>query len=411
MTRTAVSDAMSPVPPDSASGGAGHSGPPRCSDCTVEHPSRRSRARWRMIGVLLGLVGLLGSVVFAGPVSAAPHSAVDGPGPPEPLADGFAGPLSIDVNWRGTVLVGQSFSGTASEMSRKGAVRDLFNTPGLGPVAYGPFGTVIYATVTGGDEEPPAPGDQPTVPDALLNVRLPNGHTFQLADLGAFEEEHDPDGDVLYGVHDLTDECAAQWPVEQIGPPEYTGDVNPNPYALAVTPWGVYVADAGANTLMLVTWWGTIHVVTLFGPQPLEITADFADANGVPDCAVGHTYYTNAVPTDIEVTPRGGYVSLLPGGPEDPSAGARGTVMRVNLRSGHASALSTGFLGATDLAVSPRGQVYVTELFGGRVSRLTPGGPVTVAEFDQPVAVEWQRGSLYVAHGAFGNGTVSSLRP
>lgn len=362
------------------------------------------------MGALVGLLGLCASLLVAEPASAAPAGAADVAGSGAPLADGFAGPLSIDVNWRGSVLVGQSFSGTASEVSRKGTVRDLFDTPGLGPVAYGPFGTVIYATVTGGDDEPPGPGEQPTIPDATLNVRLPNGHTFQLADLGAFEQDHDPDGEVLYGVHDLTDECAAQWPAEQIGPPEYTGDVNPNPYALAVTPWGVYVADAGANTLMLVTWWGAIHVVTLFEPQPLDITADFAAASGVPDCAVGHTYYTNPVPTDIEITPRGGYVSLLPGGPEDPSAGARGSVVRVDLRNGHTKTMGTGFLGATDLAVSPWGQVYVTELFGNRVSKLTAAGPVTVAEFDQPVAVEWQRGRLYVAHGAFGNGAVSVLR-
>jgi hypothetical protein len=68
--------------------------------------------------------------------------------------------------------------------------------------------------------------------------------------------------------------------------------------------------------------------------------------------------------------------------------------------------------GATDLAVTSQGDVFVTELFGGRVSKVSAGGPVElVAQLDQPVAIEYFRGTLYVARGVFGPGQVVTLVP
>ena len=60
----------------------------------------------------------------------------------------------------------------------------------------------------------------------------------------------------------------------------------------------------------------------------------------------------------------------------------------------------------TDLAVSPSGTVYVTELFGGRVVKVTSGGLETVVELPEPAAVEFARGQLYVAYDVFGSGKV-----
>ncbi len=360
---------------------------------------RRRPKVWRL-AALASATAMIAT--FAASVPASAGGRHPGGGADGVIAQGLAGPLSIDTDHRGSVLVAQQFSGTVSRVSGNGTVTDLFNVPGLDAVANGPFGSVIYSMTSGEDSPGPV--------EASLQVRAPNGKTRQLADLGKFEATHNPDGNVTYGVAGLTDECASQWPADELGPPQYNGDVNANPYSMAVTPWGVYVADAGANDLLFVTWWGSIHLVTVFSPQALRITPGFAAANGIPDCAVGLTYKTNAVPTDIEVTPRGAYVSLLPGGPEDPSAGARGVVLKVNLWNGRTRTVGSGFLGATDLAVSPRGEVYVTELFGGRVSKLTPNGPVAVAELDTPVAVEWQNNHLYVASGAFGNGMLSRIR-
>lgn len=48
-------------------------------------------------------------------------------------------------------------------------------------------------------------------------------------------------------------------------------------------------------------------------------------------CVVGHEYAFEPMPTDVEIGPDGWlYVSSFPGGPEDPSLGARGAIFRIN---------------------------------------------------------------------------------
>ncbi|HET6562304.1 MAG TPA: hypothetical protein VFG72_10550 [Marmoricola sp.] len=69
----------------------------------------------------------------------------------------------------------------------------------------------------------------------------------------------------------------------------------------------------------------------------------------------------------------------LPGGPEDPSHGARGWVVNVNPWTHRRGTIGRGILGATNLAVGHHGKVYVTELFGNRVSVLEHGRPHAVA--------------------------------
>src|SRR5204862_1259416 len=106
-------------------------------------------------------------------------------------------------------------------------------------------------------------------------------------------------------------------------------------------------------------------------PQKSAITAAAAAANGLPKCTIGKIYAFEPVPTDVEVSPLGYLmVSLLPGGPEDESLGARGAVMRVSPGEGEWSIIGRGFAGATNLAVAPGGRIYVAELFGNRISML-----------------------------------------
>ena len=122
-------------------------------------------------------------------------------------------------------------------------------------------------------------------------------------------------------------------------------------------------------------------------------------------CLVGKTYAFEPVPTDVEVGPAGQLsVSLLPGGPEDPSLGARGAVYRVNPATGASTRWATGFSAATNLAVHGDGTTYVTELFGGKVSQISPSGAVsTFKEPGVPLAVEVHGTFVYVATaGIFG---------
>ncbi len=71
---------------------------------------------------------------------------------------------------------------------------------------------------------------------------------------------------------------------------------------------------------------------------------------------------------------------MLAGGPEDPSLGARSKVFTVDRKTGEMEEYATGLFAATDLADSPRGTVYVSELFAGQISRIVRGKPVQVAE-------------------------------
>ncbi len=352
----------------------------------------RHRARPTLRGVVAVLAAFLAVVALSGTADARSNH----PQTPDVRADGLAGPLSIDVGHRGDVLVGQSFSGAVSSIWWNGRVTDLVNEPGAEAVAYGPFGTVLY-TVT--DEA-----------GASLKVRLPSGATYVLANLGRYERVHNPDAASVYGISDLTPDCAAQWPEADFGPVTYTGQIDAHPYAIAVGDDGIYIADAAANAILKVDVWGRVRTVAVLAPQPIQIPDD-PSVLGLPACVAGHTYNFEPVPTDIEVVGRTGYVSLLPGGPEDASLGARGSVVKVDLSSGAVSPVAGGFAGATDLAVSPSGDIYVTELFAGKITEVSRhGGTHTVAELPDPAAVEWANGRLYVGYDVFASGKVATLK-
>ena len=317
---------------------------------------------------------------------------------PVTLADGLVGPLQIDVTKNGDILVAQDFSGVLSSLDKKGNVTDLVSLPGeeIAGVAAGPHGAIYFTHgVAGGTTD--------------LLVRDRQGQVTQVADLGAYETANNPDQVNTYGFEGITDECAALLPPE-LGPASYTGGVDSHPYALAVTKSGLLVADAGGNDILLVDWSGNIHLVAVLPPQPTAVTAEGAAANGLPDCVIGSTYAFEPVPTDVEIGHRGSLlVTTLPGGPEDPSLGARGSVYNVNQRTGSSTQMATGFAGATNLAVAPNGTIYVAELFGGQVSKVVDGAPSPVAIFDSPAAVEWDRGRLLVTTEVFASGKVVSV--
>ena len=84
---------------------------------------------------------------------------------------------------------------------------------------------------------------------------------------------------------------------------------------------------------------------------------------------------------------------------------------KINPNSGKARRIATGFLGATNLAISPSGTIYVTELFGDQISRVSQGGPVPVASIVDPAGLEWWHGRLYVGADVFGDGKIVTFRP
>jgi streptogramin lyase len=246
-----------------------------------------------------------------------------------------------------------------------------------------------------------------------LNRVQPNGRSSVLADLLAYETTVNPDQGATYGfVPPLPDSCAAAWPVADFGPPTYNGQIDAHPYSVAIGNGEYFVADAAANAILRVSANGRISTVAVLPGQPIVLTADNVTALGLDPCVVGRTYNFEPVPTDVEIGPDGMlYVTTLPGGPEGPQLGPRGSVYRVNPHSGAATRIATGFLGATNVAISPKGTIYVAELFANRVSKVVNGMPVVVAEVNQPAGLEYANGKLYVAFDVLsGNGKLGTIQ-
>ncbi|MBO0984558.1 ScyD/ScyE family protein [Rathayibacter sp. SD072] len=241
----------------------------------------------------------------------------------------------------------------------------------------------------------------------LKSIPTGGGAPTVLADLGAYEASANPDAGSTYGFVDLPSDCAAQLP----GPASYSGVVDVHPYASTATAAGVYVADAAGNAIVKVAPNGAVSTVAVLPPTaPVVVTAEAAAANGFPACTVGSRYSFEPVPTDVEVGPGGQlYVTSLPGGPEDASLGARGSVLKVDPTTGAVRTVATGLISATGLAVDRvTGTIALTELFGGaqgtgRVALILPrtSTPITGLDVTSPAAIELKNGALYVARNAF----------
>jgi DNA-binding beta-propeller fold protein YncE len=131
--------------------------------------------------------------------------------------------------------------------------------------------------------------------------------------------------------------------------------------------------------------------VAALKPVKLKVTPGAAKANGLPKCAIGRKYAVEAVPTDVEVGPDGQlYVTSLPGGPEDPSFGFNGRVLKIDPASGKVTTIAGGLLSPTGVAVASNGDIYVAQLFLGEISRIAAGSSKvkTYLHVPLPAAVE-----------------------
>ena len=321
-------------------------------------------------------------------------------GTPVTVAEHLAGPLTFAVDGRQSVYVGQAFSGTVSLVRPGQAPTDLVSSPGLDVAAV----STLFGSVTWAERA----GDQESVTSSVLQRRSPDGTVRTVADLLAYETAHNPDGGQAYAFTGLTPECAAG-----LTPPfaPYTGGVDSHAYGSLSLPGVTYVADAGGNDILKVDHRGRVSTVAVLPPASFVATAPIAAALGLPDCVVGHAYNLEPVPTDVELGPDGWlYVSSLPGGPEDGSLGALGSVYKVNPWTGKVKLLATGFSGATNVAVAPDGTVYVAELYANQVSTISRSGVVSpFAALNQVAGLEWSNGLLYASTDVFGDGKLVTL--
>jgi hypothetical protein len=331
------------------------------------------------------------AVTAALPLGAAGAAAAGGSSAPPTVttvSDGYLFPLTFAVS-KGRIYVADAATATLSLNSPD---RVIARGPKGGEIAGVEFDkagrTFAYATT-----------DYKTGL-TTLRIKAP-GRRAVVANLSAFEKRYNPDRRVRYGV-DNPSKCVSDAfkKIEGAPPVTYTGIVESHPYAVASYGTGWIVADAAGNDLLRVNAKGQVSLLRVMPRQPFKITATAAASLGLPACAIGVTYNFESVPTDVEVGPRGElYVSTLPGGPEGPVPGfaGRGSVYLMSARTGAVSKIATGFSGTTNVAVTPSGKVYVSELGAGRVSVIEKRRPRVVVDLPNVVAVEYSGGKLYAS--------------
>ncbi|MFC6147954.1 MULTISPECIES: ScyD/ScyE family protein [Mumia] len=347
--------------------------------------------------LVVGAAAAIGLALTISPAQA--HGGHKPPPPPTPttLAEGLLTPLSLAVGADGTSYVTQNFAGTLNRVPRRGgAPTELYASGGAEVGGVSVKGRTVYFAETG------FTGDPATNGFTGIKSIDSRGKVRVLADTGKYEEKYNPNADVEYGARDISDECLAQVPTGPEFPPvKYTGDINPHPYATLPAAHGtVFVADAGANTIQRISARGKITTLALLPPIPATVTPEIAAQFGFPECVVGLTYWGDPVPTDLEWGPDGWiYVTLLPGGLEAPGSGA---VYKVHPWTGKFKKVASGFTSSTNLAVDRKGNIYVSELFGGRIAVLKKGAktPSTFVEALMPAAVELSPKGLYATTGA-----------
>lgn len=316
---------------------------------------------------LVACAAVAGMILAAGPAVSAPP-----PSGPQQLADHLITPLHLAIGKGKTVLVSQEFAGIISRINKDGSVATVYDSHGWDVGGLESRGSTLFFVESQGAgpfDPRPLAGNLKAI-DGLAPGK-DGSAPRQIADLAAVETSTNPDGSVHYGFGpDVPADCLAQLP--PMIPGSYVGEVDSHPYAVAVSGHKVYIADAGSNSILKVNEsTGAISTLAVLPPQPVTVTAQAVAGMGLPECLVGRSYAFEPVPTDVEIGPDGWlYVTTLPGGPEDDSLGARGSVYRVNPVTGKSTLWAGGIVSATGLAVAPNGDVYVASLFGPGVIRV-----------------------------------------
>ncbi len=338
----------------------------------------------RVVRILIATTALVAgtSLIIATPAGA--RTTKPAPTPTtKVLTTAVGAPFNLEVR-HGNILVADG-AGLIGKVKSDGTVKTLVSdVTGASGVALSPGGKYLAYTHT---------SEQP-VPDSGVTIAGPRAFIAKANTL-AYEKANNPDKVNQYGLSDPS-QCTVDPKNPQAPPLSYTGAIDSHAYSLTAYGNSFVLADAGANALLRISRTGKISTLAVLPPQPAQVSKEAAAGAGLI-CSGDVTYSFEPVPTDVEVGGDGFlYVTTLPGGPEDPSFGARGKVYRVNPWNGKAKEIATGLLGPTNLAISD-GKIYVAELFAGRISVIRHGKVAEYLPLPGALAVEAGRGGKLYA--------------
>jgi hypothetical protein len=235
-------------------------------------------------------------------------------------------------------------------------VADLPTAVGEGPIGTPATGAVNGLAATARGDVFATTGGIDAAQGAAL-WRVSRGTARQVADIAAFEVEHDPDAAAgSRWKHPRCEEAAGYSP----GPQS-------NPYHLtALSGSGTLIADAAGNTLLVARTNGDVDWVAVF-PPAYDDAGDWM----VEQVYEGIECYVQPVPTAVAIGPDGAYyVGELSGFPTDPTdlvglariwridAGAR----NVACPSEACKIVIDGLTSVVDVEFGPDGRLYVVEL-------------------------------------------------
>jgi hypothetical protein len=237
----------------------------------------------------------------------------------------------------GDIIVADLFAGIGSRT--QGIEIDWPGVTDIGPIGR----SALWATVGPvGDGDDCITGETTFLDCGQGLYRTSRGESRLIADLFAFEDEHNPDG--VFGLAE-----------------------DSNPYhVVSFGGRSALVVDAAGNDLLRVDNRGRIDVLAIFPP-------------GDPDPVLGLP--PESVPTSVAVGPDGQYyVGELTGFPATPDASSIWKVAPdadnpVCPSSDCVKAFDGGFTSIIDLAFGPDGYLYVAELDESTWLAFTPGGP------------------------------------
>jgi len=295
------------------------------------------------------VIALSAAALAAAALTATPAASADPAPALTPIGGDFVSPLHLAFGPGKTLYVADAFVGSIQKIKWRTGVRTtVFQggqpLPGIDVASNG----AIKATLSIGDPTQP-------LPTSLIGVNQA-GKSWKLADLLAYEQANNPDG---------------QNPAAP--------DSQSNPYSVLALKHRTIVADAGANDLLVVRH-GKVSTLTVFP----TFTAEGCGPNNNGDVSC------DPVPTDVELGPDGYlYVSGL-------GAEVEGHIYKVNQWTGQIVQTWGGLPPLTGIAVASDGTIYASSIFAGAILRIATDGSTSAAQVPFPTDVEIGGGMIVV---------------